>query len=80
VKFMSLQFFYSVWTRTSTTALVLWGLSFVADDTWFVKTALTVILALLLVTGILLLGLGLRDLARDFRHMLHKRLHKRSHA
>ena len=77
---MSFHFFYSAWTRTSSVALMLWALSLVADDTWPVKTALTVILVLLLATGIGLLLLGLRDLARDLRHMLQERSHKKGHA
>ena len=77
---MSLHLFYSAWTRTSTVALVLWALSFAADERWFVKAALIVILILLLVTGIVLLLLGLRDLARDLRHLLHERSHKKGNA
>jgi hypothetical protein len=76
---MLFHFFYSAWTRTCAAVLVLSGVSLVADD-WLATTSLTVILILLLVTGVVLLVLGVRDLIRDIRHLLHERSHRDGHA
>jgi hypothetical protein len=77
---ISIQSLFSAWTRMSEFALVLWVLSFAGEDTWFVKTALTGILLVLLIAGVALLLFGLRDLVRDLRHILQERSHKRGHA
>jgi membrane protein required for beta-lactamase induction len=79
IRGITLGFFYAVWVRASAVGLVLWA-AFSRDSAWFAQAALTVILMLLFVSGILLLGLGARDLIRDFRHFLQARSHKDSHA
>jgi hypothetical protein len=70
---ISVHFLYLAWVRTSAAALVLWLISF--DVAWFAQAALTVVLFVLLIGGILLLAVGFRDLARDFWHFLHARPH-----
>jgi hypothetical protein len=77
---MFVQLLYSVFIRTSYVTVMLWAISLLAGDTWFAKAALTVSLLLLLITGLGLLALGVRDLFRDLRHILHARLHKDGHA
>ena len=51
-----------------------------ADNTWFALAGLTVLLVILLASGILLLSFGAWDLIHDFRNFLRDRLHKDSHA
>jgi hypothetical protein len=77
---ISIRSLYWAWTRASEFAVVLWVLSLVGEDTWFVKAALTGVLLLLLIAGVVLLLFGLRDLIRDFRHLLQERSHKQGHA
>jgi hypothetical protein len=71
---ISVHFFYLAWVRTAAATLVLW-LIYSFDAPWFAQAALTVTLFLLLISGVLLLAAGFRDLARDFWHFLHARPH-----
>jgi hypothetical protein len=71
--------FYSSWTYTFSMALISGVLSLGGGDNWLARTALVVSLVLLLVTGVVLLSLGLRDLARDVRHSVQAGSHKKSH-
>jgi hypothetical protein len=43
---------------------------FVGDSGWLAQVGLTVILLLMLITGVTLLLLAVRDLIRDLRHHL----------
>jgi hypothetical protein len=61
-----------VWT----VAVVLWTVIFSAAGSWFAQTALMAVLFVLLISGIVLLLVGMRDLVRDFRHYLDMRTHK----
>jgi len=61
-------------------ALISGVVSLGVGDNWLAKTALLVVLVLLLVTGVVILSLGLRDLAHDLRHSVQARSHKKSHA
>ena len=76
---MLLHLFYPSWICTFSMALISGVLSLGAGDNWLARTALVVFLVLLLVTGIVLLFLGLRDLARDLHHPVQARSHKKSH-
>jgi len=49
------------------------------DDYWLASIGLSVILVGLLLGGLVILLLGLRDLVHDGRYYLHARLHKESH-
>jgi hypothetical protein len=66
----SLRFLYLTWIRTSAAALFLWA-ALSLDNQWFALSGLTMILVVLLVSGILLLALGVKDLVRDFWNLLH---------
>jgi hypothetical protein len=48
------------------------------DDYWLASIGLSVILVGLLLGGLVILLLGLRDLVHDGRYYLHARLHKES--
>jgi hypothetical protein len=72
--------FYFSWTYTFSMALISGVLSLGVGDNWLAKTALLVVLILLLVTGVVILSLGLHDLARDLRHSVQARSHKKTHA
>jgi hypothetical protein len=48
------------------------------DDYWLASIGLSVILVGLLLGGLVILLLGLRDLVHDSRYHLHARLHKDS--
>jgi hypothetical protein len=50
-------------------------MTYLIDSGWLAQAALTVILVGLLIGGILLLAVGVRDLARDVWHFLHPRSH-----
>jgi hypothetical protein len=78
VGYVSIRSFYSLWIRASGVTMVLFVANLSAASSWFVTTGLIVILAILLVGGILLLVLGIRDLIRDFRRFLRPRSEKRS--
>jgi hypothetical protein len=78
VRCASLRAFYFVWTRTSAATIGLW-LVFSGDDSWLATAGLTVLLISLLVGGVFLLLLGIRDLIRDFRRFLQARSHKNGH-
>jgi hypothetical protein len=68
------HFLYLAWVRTSGVALVLWA-AYLLDSTWFAQTALIVTLLVLLAGGILLLAVGVKDLAQDFwRSCTHVRI------
>ena len=56
-----------------------WAWAF-AENTWLTQTALTLILILLLVVGIVIFAMGLRDLVHDLWHTLHDASHKKGHA
>jgi hypothetical protein len=63
---ISTRSFYSLWIRASGATLVLWAATLTAADSWIAQTGLTLILVILLVGGIFLFALGIRDLIRDF--------------
>jgi hypothetical protein len=69
-----LRFLYLTWIRTSAAALVFW-VALLIDNAWFALSALTVILVVLLVGGVLLLAFGVKDAIRDFWNFLHARSH-----
>ena len=69
------QVFYTLWTRTSAVVVVGWA-ALSANGSWFVTIGLSALLILLLIGGIALLALGVRDLVRDMRHHLHARSEK----
>ena len=79
IRHISMHAFYSLWIRASGVTFVLWA-AFSATDSWIAETSLTFILILLLIGGIFLVVLGIRDLIRDFRHFLHARSDKDGHA
>ena len=75
--------FYVVWTRVSAAAIVLWAASFpggLVTRSDFAETGLLSILIFLLAGGAVLFILGVRDLIRDFHHVLQARSDKESHA
>jgi hypothetical protein len=74
LRYLSVHFLYLKWIRTAAAALVL-GMTYLIDSGWFAQACLTVVLIGLLIGGILLLTVGLRDLARDFWDFLHPRPH-----
>jgi hypothetical protein len=78
IRGLSTRGFYSLWTRASAGMFVLWALSFTATDSWIAETGLTLLLILLLVGGIFLLVVGIRDLIRDVRRFLRVRSEKKS--
>ena len=76
---LSSHSFYVVWTRTSAVTLLLQGV-FSSSDSSVAEFGITFILGLLLVSGVLLLALGIRDLIRDLRHYLDSNSHNNTHA
>jgi hypothetical protein len=76
---ISVRLFYAIWIRTSAVAFALWY-AFSANNSWIPQAGLTLILILLLVSGVLLLLLAARDFFRDFRHFLKEHSQKDSHA
>jgi hypothetical protein len=74
LRYLSVHFLYLKWIRTAAAALVL-EMTYLIDSGWLAQAALTVILVGLLIGGILLLAVGVRDLARDVWHFLHPRSH-----
>ena len=77
---ISIRCFYSLWIRASGVTLVLWAATITAADSWLAETGLTLIMVILLIGGILLFVLGIRDLIRDLRRFLRLRSEKKSHA
>jgi hypothetical protein len=69
------QILYTLWTRTSAAVIVLWA-ALSGDSSWIATIGLSALLILLLLGGIVLLVLGVRDLARDLRHHFHVRSEK----
>lgn len=63
----------------SAVAFFLWA-TLSGADSWIAQTGVTFVLILLLVGGILLIVIGIRDVIRDFRRFLHERSHKDGHA
>ena len=76
IRGVSLREFYTLWTRVSIGAMILWAAVFNAVDTWIAYIGLILLLILLLFGGILLLVAGLRDVVRDLRRSLHVRSEK----
>ena len=76
---VSTRLFYSVWTGASALTFVLCAI-FAGENFWLAQTGLFFILILLLVSGVFLLLLGIKDLIRDFRHFLQIRSHHNNHA
>jgi hypothetical protein len=76
---ISTRSFYSLWICASGATLILWATTLTAADSWIAQTGLTLVLVILLVGGIVLFVLGIRDLIRDFRRFLRLRSEKKSH-
>jgi len=77
---ISTRSFFSVWIRASGAMLFVWVATLTAADSWIAQTGLTLVLIILLVGGIVLFVLGIRDLIRDFRRFLRLRLERKSDA
>ena len=71
------QILYTLWIRTSAAVIVLWA-ALSGESSWIATVGLSALLILLLLGGIVLLVLGVRDLARDLRHHLHARSEKKA--
>jgi len=65
-----IQLFYILWTRTSATAVVIWA-ALSGESSWVATIGLGAVLVLLLLGGVVLLVLGVRDLVRDVLRHLH---------
>jgi hypothetical protein len=77
---ISTRSFFAVWIRASGAMLFLWVATLTAADSWIAQTGLTFVLIILLVGGIVLFVLGIRDLIRDFRRFLRLRSERKSDA
>jgi hypothetical protein len=67
VRGLSSHSFYLGWTRSSAVFLILQGFFGGSNDSSIASIGLTVVLTVLLASGVLLVVLGIKDLIRDFR-------------
>jgi len=75
-----IQLSYILWTRISAMTVVIWA-ALSGENSWVATIGLGAVLVLLLLGGVVLLVLGVRDLVRDVRHYLHDaRSDKNQHA
>src|SRR5262245_29121426 len=58
---VSIRAFYIVWTRASVLSMLLWA-AFTGENSRIAEIGLIIILILLLVGGVVLIALGIRDL------------------
>jgi hypothetical protein len=78
-QFLTSRLFPTAWIRVSAVTLLLQRI-LQATNSSVAQIGVGVMLILLLVSGVLLIALGVRDLIRDLRHFFHSDSHRDGHA